>query len=168
MLEEIVIPESVQVLGEAAFLNCPYLMKIQIWSSTCTIENIFGLNDGDTTDCVIEGYAGSTAEMFAANKGYFFQEIPNISLTEEEIGDISLDGSVQVDDAVSILTYYAQSSAGLDPYFSEDTATHTHIFAAADINQDNQITVEDAVMVLNYYAQQSAALHPTWESIRKG
>lgn len=80
--------------------------------------------------------------------------------TERIIGDVDGDGLLMVEDAIQILTYYAQKSANLSPSFA--TAVQQ---AAADFDGDNEITVEDAVAVLQCYAQQAAGLHPTLQLV---
>lgn len=80
--------------------------------------------------------------------------------TERIIGDVDGNGLLMVEDAIQILTYYAQKSANLSPSFA--TAVQQ---AAADFDGDNEITVEDAVAVLQCYAQQAAGLHPTLQLV---
>ena len=91
-------------------------------------------------------------------------------------GDADLNGKVEVEDAVAILTYYAQKSAALPTVFQEDPMLNTLAYYLADVDTESKlgmnhaasgqsISVEDAVYVLTYYAQTSAALHPSWESI---
>ena len=79
---------------------------------------------------------------------------------ERNVGDVDGDGLLMVEDAVQILTYYAQKAADLSPTFSA-TIQKT----AADFDGDNEITVEDAVAVLQCYAEQSAGLHPTLQLV---
>lgn len=73
------------------------------------------------------------------------------------LGDVNNDGAVTVEDAVAVLTYYAQQSAGLTP------DTSNFIVAAADVDGNGAVAVEDAVKILAYYAQQSAGLTPSWD-----
>lgn len=80
--------------------------------------------------------------------------------TERIIGDVDGDGLLMVEDAVQILTYYAQNSANLSPTF--DAAIQQ---IAADFDDDSKITVEDAIAVLRCYAEQSAGLHPTLQLV---
>ena len=72
------------------------------------------------------------------------------------IGDVDGDGSLSVQDAVQILTYYAQQAAGSSPAFASDLQ-----YTTADYDGDGSITVNDAVSVLKTYAQQAAGLQPT-------
>ena len=72
------------------------------------------------------------------------------------IGDVDGDGSLSVQDAVQILTYYAQQAAGCSPTFASDLQ-----YTTADYDGDGSITVNDAVSVLETYAKQAAGLQPT-------
>lgn len=73
-------------------------------------------------------------------------------------GDVDQDNQISVEDAVSILTYYAKQSAGLSVNYKTFCG-----MAAGDVNYDGIISVEDAVQVLTYYAKKSAGLSPDWE-----
>lgn len=72
------------------------------------------------------------------------------------IGDVDGDGSLSVQDAVQILTYYAQQAVGCSPAFASDLQ-----YTTADYDGDGSITVNDAVSVLETYAKQAAGLQPT-------
>lgn len=77
-----------------------------------------------------------------------------------DLGDFDGNDSVDVDDAVSVLTFYAKKAAGVAV---EDLSGEQ--FNAADIDTDGSITVQDAVYILTYYAQTSAGLEPSWADI---
>lgn len=89
-------------------------------------------------------------------------------------GDANLDGIVGVEDAVSVLTYYAQTSAGLpatlNENFNSDQETLAFFLADIDTCSQNQgedgssLSVEDAVQILTHYAQNSAQLSPIWDT----
>lgn len=78
-------------------------------------------------------------------------------------GDPNKDGAVTVEDAVMVLSYYAQQSAGLD--MSTVTDYDNADILSGDINGNELIEVEDAVKILTYYAQQSAGLAPSWDAV---
>lgn len=102
-------------------------------------------------------------EMTVMATGYTVPLIFTVTVPEktEEKGDMDNNGTVSVEDAVLVLTYYAQQSAGLNP--SENTQfANIHL---GDIDGDGTISVEDAVSILTYYAQQSAGLNPTWDAV---
>ena len=77
-----------------------------------------------------------------------------------DFGDFDGNDSVDVDDAVSVLTFYAKAAAGVAVDDLSDER-----FNAADIDTDGSITVQDAVYILTYYAQTSAGLEPSWADI---
>lgn len=78
-----------------------------------------------------------------------------------DFGDFDGNDSIDVDDAVSVLTFYAKAAAGVASI--EDISDEQ--FNAADIDFDGSITVQDAVYILTYYAQTSAGLEPSWADI---
>lgn len=90
-------------------------------------------------------------------------------------GDTNLNGIVEVEDAVAILTYYARASAALSPSFVEDDEQlNKFAYFLSDIDtesksgentQTENISVEDAVYVLTFYARQSAVLNPQWPDV---
>lgn len=77
-----------------------------------------------------------------------------------DLGDFDGNDSIDVDDAVSVLTFYAKKAAGVAVEELSDEQLY-----AADIDTDGSITVQDAVYILTYYAQTSAGLEPSWEDI---
>ena len=77
-----------------------------------------------------------------------------------DLGDFDGNDSIDVDDAVSVLTFYAKKAAGVAVDDLSDEQ-----FNAADIDTDGSITVQDAVYILTYYAQTSAGLEPFWADI---
>ncbi len=86
----------------------------------------------------------------------------NLLTAADAIGDVDGNGTISVEDAVSVLTYYAQQSAGLEAKLMQAADMEESAFLAADVNGDGEITVEDAVAILTYYAQQSAGLDAAW------
>lgn len=77
-----------------------------------------------------------------------------------DLGDFDGNDSIDVDDAVSVLTFYAKKAAGVAVDDLSDEQ-----FNAADIDTDGSISVQDAVYILTYYAQTSAGLEPSWTDI---
>lgn len=76
------------------------------------------------------------------------------------LGDFDGNDSIDVDDAVSVLTFYAKKAAGVAVEELSDEQLY-----AADIDWDGSVTVQDAVYILIYYAQASAGLKPSWIDI---
>jgi N-acetylmuramoyl-L-alanine amidase len=98
--------------------------------------------------------AAALADYFQSKKA---EENPTTSSEERKAGDVDGDGALTVEDAVQILSYYAQESANLTPDFPDEISR-----LAADYDGDNAITVEDAVEVLRCYAEEAAGLQPTY------
>lgn len=69
-------------------------------------------------------------------------------------GDVDGNGTIEVADAVGILTYYAKTAAGIPSAIDA---------RAADVNQDGVVDVADAVGILTYYAKQAAGLPPAFQ-----
>ena len=90
-------------------------------------------------------------------------------------GDADLNGSVDVQDAVTILTYYAKAAAGqADVAFNEDENLNKLAFFLADVDTESKagmnngselMTTQDAVNVLTFYAKKAANQEPTWPDV---
>ena len=70
-----------------------------------------------------------------------------------KLGDVDGNGMIEVADAVSVLTHYAKSAAGIPSTIDS---------RSADVNQDGKIDVADAVEILTCYARQAAGLKPSF------
>ncbi len=71
------------------------------------------------------------------------------AIQEEESCDTNQSGAVDLDDAVQVLTHYANTAAGIAP--AAETAN-------MDVNGDGSVTLDDAVKVLTVYAELAAGL----------
>lgn len=74
-LEEVTIPSSVTRVGYSAFDECPNLKKITVYNPDCVVEDMITVMADGQEDCVIYGYAGSTAQTFANSANLEFREI---------------------------------------------------------------------------------------------
>ena len=81
------------------------------------------------------------------------KEVPNHYLAANS--DLDGDGTVDVQDAVELLTYYARKAANLPASFShlDDQKAALQL---ADVNQDGTVDAADAVEILTYYAGKAA------------
>ena len=90
-------------------------------------------------------------------------------------GDADLNGSVDVQDAVAILTYYAKASAGQENVaFNEDENLNKLAFFLADVDTESKaginngselMSTQDAVNVLTFYAKKSVNQDPAWPDV---
>ena len=124
-------------------------------------EEIFAA--AEAVEANYEGAIAKPSAIFlgdASTNGASAVDMMNLPLIS--YGDPDNDGNVSVEDAVSVLTYYAQQSAGLEAKLTQAADTEESAFLAADVDGDGQITVEDAVAILTYYAKKSAGLDAAW------
>ena len=90
-------------------------------------------------------------------------------------GDADLNGIVDVQDAVAILTYYAKTAATQENVaFNEDENLNKLAYFLADVDTESKagmnngselMTTQDAVNVLTFYAKKAANQDPTWPDV---
>ena len=90
-------------------------------------------------------------------------------------GDADLNSTVDVQDAVTILTYYAKASAGQENVaFNEDENLNKFVFFLADVDTESKagmnsgselMSIQDGVNVLTFYAKKSANQDPAWPDV---
>ena len=90
-------------------------------------------------------------------------------------GDADLNGIVDVQDAVAILTYYAKTAAAQENVaFNEDENLNKLTYFLADVDTESKagmnngselMTTQDAVNVLTFYAKKAANQEPTWPDV---
>jgi len=90
-------------------------------------------------------------------------------------GDADLNGIVDVQDAVAILTYYAKTSAAQENVaFNEDENLNKLAYFLADVDTESKagmnngselMTTQDAVNVLTFYAKKAANQESTWPDV---
>ena len=90
-------------------------------------------------------------------------------------GDADLNGIVDVQDAVAILTYYAKTAAAQENVaFNEDENLNKLTYFLADVDTESKagmnsgselMTTQDAVNVLTFYAKKAANQDPTWPDV---
>lgn len=133
-LESFVVPSTVESIDKNAFTNCTALTSITIPKATTSIaSNAFS----KCTNLTIYGYADSYAQQYATEKG-----IPFVALdegNEYEIGDVDLNGRIDVNDATELQRYAAELA----------TFNETQILVA-DMNNDGVINVADATDIQKY------------------
>ena len=90
-------------------------------------------------------------------------------------GDADLNGIVDVQDGVAILTYYAKTAATQENVaFNEDENLNKLAYFLADVDTESKagmnsgselMTTQDAVNVLTFYAKKAANQEPTWPDV---
>ena len=90
-------------------------------------------------------------------------------------GDADLNGIVDVQDGVAILTYYAKAAAAQENVaFNEDENLNKLAYFLADVDTESKagmnsgselMTTQDAVNVLTFYAKKAANQDPTWPDV---
>ena len=90
-------------------------------------------------------------------------------------GDADLNGIVDVQDAVAILTYYAKTAVAQENVaFNEDENLNKLTYFLADVDTESKagmnsgselMTTQDAVNVLTFYAKKAANQEPTWPDV---
>lgn len=139
----IVLPSTVASVGKEAFYQCTNLKQVIFLSPDSVI-----FSDGNIfpAQTILLAAENSAVQTYAETHGQSFVALPVL------YGDVNGDGEIMVEDAVMILTAYAQSCAGLPNQLTPRQQV------AADYNQDGGIFVEDAVAVLVHYARSAAGL----------
>lgn len=152
VLERIVLPESVRMIGTRAFdplsaITIPSTVQIlgtlgqQIGSIiTSGIEPpspVLPLTDEPictfSPDCVISGYAGTEAERYAKEWGLQFIALETVD------GDVNGDGTCSIADAVLLAKYLAGNAALAD-------------WQTADRNGDGSLDARDLTLLLRMLA----------------
>lgn len=127
-LETIEIPSTVESIGSFAFSDCSSLKALTIPKATTSIASNAFRNCPNLTLYV---YKDSYAQQYAEENNINFEIIP-----EYEIGDVDLNGIVNVSDA-TLVQYYASSIKELSDYQ----------LSLADVNGDGVVNVLDATQI---------------------
>lgn len=127
-LETIEIPSTVESIGSFAFSDCSSLKALTIPKATTSIASNAFRNCPNLTLYV---YKDSYAHQFAVEKSIKYEIIP-----EHEIGDIDMNGIVNISDA-TLIQQYAVSIKELSDYQ----------LSLADVNGDGVVNVLDATQI---------------------
>lgn len=127
-LDKVRLPETVNSIGNYAFGSCTSLSSIYIPKSATSISaNAFK----NCPNLTINGEFGSYAEQYANENN-----IPFVGNVTHKIGDVDLDGYVNVKDATLVQSY----SASIIELNGES-------LAVADVNGDGSVNVIDATEI---------------------
>lgn len=150
-VKELTIPAGVEEIGDNALECDSALEKVTILSRDVDLTDT-GLgyvyvwletNPHRNENLVLYGYAGSTAEQYAADNA-----IPFVALSEESLcGDVDLDGKVNIQDAVLL----AKAASGT-------VALSSAALANADCNGDGAVDSTDATVLIQFLVHLVEAL----------
>ncbi len=134
-LNKVVISDSVTSLGDYSFAQCDVLTDITIPSSVQNIsENTFANCENLRIFCEENSYAQSYAQA---------HDVENVVPEECPLGDVNLDGAVDIMDATLIQLYKIGT---------ENIITSELQLRLADVNRDNKVSIRDATMIQMYLA----------------
>lgn len=127
-LETVYLSIYTESIGNLAFANCPNLRDVYLPENVLSISNTAFLN---SYDIVFHCFYGSYAHQYAIDNN-----IPCVFLDGYKIGDVNLDGSVDIVDATWIQQYLAEMRD-----FDENQ------LSVADTNEDGEINILDATEI---------------------
>ena len=130
-LKNVTLPETCTSVGSYAFANCPKLESVYIPTSVTEISDKAFKNSSAVT---IKGSYGSYAEEYAKANN-----IPFEGISAYDVGDVNMDGRIDILDATLIQKYVAG--------IVELSAEQKHL---ADYNNDGDITVVDATEIQKF------------------
>ncbi|MFZ2888017.1 MAG: leucine-rich repeat protein, partial [Ruminococcus bromii] len=130
-LKNVTLPETCTSVGSYAFANCPKLESVYIPASVTEISDKAFKNSSAVT---IKGIAGSYAEEYAKANN-----IPFNGISAYDVGDVNMDGGIDILDATLIQKYVAG--------IVELSAEQKYL---ADYINDGDITVVDATKIQKF------------------
>lgn len=133
-LSSVSLPDTVTVIDNYAFANCPNLTYVEIPASVEVIYRSAFVNDSNVTFGV---YFNSYAHQFAKDNN-----IPYKLLDEFKLGDVNMDGYVNINDVTSI----QRNLAELEQFNELQELT-------ADANCDKEIDISDATAIQMFSAE---------------
>jgi hypothetical protein len=149
-LDDITLPQSVNIIGNGAFFECTSLKKITIENPECVI---YDSEDTIPSTARIYCHENSTAQDYinTYNMDYHI-----IGQPEYVLGDVNEDKIIDSSDGSLILAEYAATQTGIGSVLSEFQ------LLAADVNGDTVIDSSDASRILEYYSAVSTGQNPLW------
>lgn len=138
-LKEVTIPADVTEVCNYAFYECNALEEIIFLNPDCIIGESNLTIPENTTIC---GYDDSTAQEYAAEKGYTFRSLGEVPPEPEEVaGDANNDGKFSVADLVTLYNWLSGSG-------------ELENWTAADLNNDSKIDIFDLTMMRQMFVNQ--------------
>ena len=133
-LTDVVIPDSVENIGAYAFGGCGKLKYVLMPNGTTQIQaSAFKGSSQVTVKCYSDSYAQAFAEE---------QSLPYVLLDKPVLGDVDINGLINISDVTAIQLYLAESEPLNDVQL-----------IAADVNQDGIIDIADATHLQLFLAE---------------
>lgn len=158
-MPSITLPTTIPIVTTTEDATTATTMTVTIITSTTAIATVTATSNTSTMSITS---TTSTTEIttFTTMTTIVGTTTTTYPMEVVSLGDVDANGSISVEDAILVLTYYAKRSANLPVYlFSEsDAAAEQAAVQRADVNGDGWIMVEDAVWILEQYAKQSVGL----------
>ncbi len=128
IVTDAVIPVSVTNIGYVAFKNCSLLNRVTICNSGAVIgDSDHDVFDGCSSELVVHGWTGSTAETYAEAAGITFESLGALSgqCGDEVYYSIdSVTGAVSITGSGPMWDYESfTDTTALDPFFKNKTIT---------------------------------------------
>lgn len=149
-IEEVEFPETITEIGDGAFSS-----SMKTMGSVIIPKSVKKIGTGSicTKNGKIYGYSDTAIETYAIENNMVF-----VAIDKTVSGDMNCDGVVNLNDATSILSFYADMSAGCSAVFDADGQINTFLTGIADVNNDGKIDISDATLVLEAYAKSAAGI----------
>lgn len=152
-ITSVIIPKSVNMIYES-FPNCEALESVTIYNSECSIQDsrstLYNYCTGTYTEtAVFNGtiYGYENSTAEHYAQKYNYSFKPLDAVPDDgTLGDIDGSGTINASDAANVLIAAAAIGAGNDPGLTDAQKK------AADVNSDSSINATDAAIVLQYAA----------------
>ncbi len=142
-LTEITLHEGIMSVGDRAFADCSNLTAAyfngdvpEIWG-----DSVFEFTGSDFKVYYTEGKAGwSDSDTWIAPDGSVYN---TETFTNVELGDVSGDGIINLDDVIMLLRHVSKAVE----------ITDSDALAASDVTGDGKLNLEDVVKLLRYVSK---------------
>ena len=138
-LTQITLPVTVSRIGAAAFENCEALQLLEIYAKRCT----FVSSTSVPTETVISGYAGSTAQTYAAKFNREFVELGTASTSSVMTTALTTTSLTQTTTTTTTASSKTSAVTSTTPESFENRLI-------GDVNGDGNCTIDDLVMLNQY------------------
>lgn len=141
-LKEITLPETISIIESGTFNQCDSLKKVTILNPNVRF-GVYNMFSPIADTLTIYGYNNSTAATHCKNNSINFVSLGDSpDLVVQIIGDVNLDGVVNILDVTTLQRFLAQMT-----YLEYDAVP------LADTNKDGDINISDATQIQRFIAQ---------------